>query len=82
MSSWPGQTPSPAPRYCPAGGAKSAATVLARYSHLRSIPAGADDCDVVVPGGSKLARTLRDQYADCLLFRRIATLEYGPPSNR
>jgi 5'-3' exonuclease len=61
-------------------GAKSAATVLARYPHLEDIPAGADDWDVVVRGGGKLARTLQDNFAEAVLFRRIATLEYDAPT--
>ncbi len=60
-------------------GAKSAATVLARYRHLEQIPAGADDWDVPVRGAGKLARTLRKQYDLALLFRRIATIELDAP---
>ena len=61
-------------------GAKSAATVLARYLHIEDIPPGADDWEVTVRGGGKLARTLRDDYANALLFRRIATIEYDAPT--
>ena len=64
----------------PGWGAKSAATVLARYRHLESIPAGADDWDVAVRSAGKLARTLQDQFDDALLFRRIATIEYDAPT--
>ena len=64
----------------PGWGAKSAATVLARYGHLEDIPAGADHWDVTVRGAGKLARTLQDQFADALLFRRIATIEYDAPT--
>ena len=64
----------------PGWGAKSAATVLARYGHLEAIPPGADDWDVTVRGAGKLARTLRDQFDDAVLFRRIATLEYDAPT--
>jgi 5'-3' exonuclease len=60
-------------------GAKSAATVLARYGHLEDIPPGADDWDVPVRGGGKLAATLRNQYEEAMLFRRIATLETDAP---
>lgn len=59
----------------PGWGAKSAAAVLARYGHLEAIPPMADDWDVGVRGAGRLAATLRDQLADALLFRRIATLE-------
>ena len=61
-------------------GAKSAAGVLARYTHLESIPPMADDWEVVVRGSGKLAATLRDQMGDALLFRRIATLEADAPT--
>jgi 5'-3' exonuclease len=59
----------------PGWGAKSAAAVLARYGHLDAIPPMADDWDVGVRGAGRLAATLREQLADALLFRRIATLE-------
>jgi 5'-3' exonuclease len=61
-------------------GAKSAAGVLARYTHLESIPPMADDWEVAVRGSGKLAATLRDQMGDALLFRRIATLEADAPT--
>jgi 5'-3' exonuclease len=64
----------------PGWGAKSAATLLARYGHLEDIPAGADHWDVTVRGAGKLARTLQDQFAEALLFRRIATIEYDAPT--
>jgi 5'-3' exonuclease len=61
-------------------GAKSAAAVLARYTHLESIPPMADDWQVAIRGSGKLAATLRDQMGDALLFRRIATLEADAPT--
>jgi 5'-3' exonuclease len=61
-------------------GAKSAAGVLARYTHLESIPPMADDWEVPVRGSGKLAATLRHQMGDALLFRRIATLEADAPT--
>ena len=64
----------------PGWGAKSAATLLARYGHLEDIPAGADDWDITVRGAGKLARTLQDNFSDALLFRRIATIEYDAPT--
>lgn len=64
----------------PGWGAKSTAAVLARYGHIEDIPADAADWDVSVRGASKLAATLRDNFADALLFRRIATLEYDAPT--
>ena len=64
----------------PGWGAKSSAAVLARYGHIEDIPADAADWDVPVRGAAKLAATLRDNIADALLFRRIATLEYDAPT--
>lgn len=64
----------------PGWGAKSAATVLARYGHLEAIPADSHDWDVTVRGASKLALTLKHNFADAVLFRRIATLEYDAPT--
>jgi len=61
-------------------GAKSAATVLARYGHLEAIPATGDDWDVPLRNTGRLAATLRDQFADAMLFRRIATLELDAPT--
>ncbi len=61
-------------------GAKSAAAVLARYEHLENIPADSHDWDVVVRGASKLALTLKHNFDDALLFRRIATIEYDAPT--
>ena len=57
-------------------GAKSAASVLARYGHLEDIPASVRDWDVPgLRGGEKLATTLREQIELAILFRRIATVE-------
>jgi 5'-3' exonuclease len=58
----------------PGFGAKSAATVLARYRHLENIPASAEDWDVTVRGAAKLAATLVAQRADADLFKVLATL--------
>jgi 5'-3' exonuclease len=56
-------------------GAKSAATVLARYVHLEAIPHAPGQWDVSVRGAAKLAATLSQEFERALLFRRIATLE-------
>lgn len=59
----------------PGWGAKSAATVLARFTHIDEIPAAAADWGLPgLRGAEKLAQTLRDQYDLALLFRRIATV--------
>ena len=60
-------------------GAKSAATVLARYGHIENIPAASNDWDITVRGAAKLAATLVDQLDEALLFRRLATLERDVP---
>ncbi|WP_208028246.1 5'-3' exonuclease [Rhabdothermincola sediminis] len=59
----------------PGFGAKSAAALLARWGHLEAIPADGAAWDANVRGATKLAATLRERWADALLFRRIATLE-------
>ena len=55
-------------------GAKSAATVLARWIHLEDIPPDPSDWDVVVRGAAKLATTLQGSQDDALLFKELATL--------
>ncbi len=61
----------------PGWGAKSAASVLARYGHLEQIPPAGDDWQVDVRNKGRLASTLREQFELALLFRRIATVESG-----
>jgi len=63
----------------PGWGAKSAATVLARFRHLEGIPASADDWDLPVRGAEKLARVLREGRSDAFLFRTLATLRTDQP---
>lgn len=58
----------------PGFGAKSAATLLARYGHLEDIPTDAAEWDVTVRGAAKLAATLSEQRADADLFKVIATV--------
>jgi 5'-3' exonuclease len=58
----------------PGFGAKSAATLLARYRHLEDIPADAADWDVTVRGAAKLAATLAAERADADTFKDLATL--------
>jgi 5'-3' exonuclease len=55
-------------------GARSAGSVLARYPRLEEIPGDAGDWDVGVRGAARLNATLREHWADALLFRRLATL--------
>src|SRR4051812_3926712 len=56
----------------PGFGAKTAATLLARYGHLEDIPADAADWDVPVRGAAVLASTLVTQRADAELFKDLA----------
>src|ERR1700677_3242934 len=55
-------------------GAKSAATVLARWNHVEDIPPDPSDWDVAVRGAAKLATTLHECRDDALLFKELATL--------
>ncbi len=55
-------------------GAKSAATVLARWSHIEDIPADPGHWDVAVRSAAKLATTLHERREDARLFKELATL--------
>ena len=55
-------------------GAKSAATVLARYPHLEDIPDDAAAWDVRVRGAARLAGALAGAREEAALFRDLATL--------
>jgi len=55
-------------------GAKSAATVLARWNHVEEIPPDPGDWDVAVRGAAKLATTLQECRDEALLFKELATL--------
>lgn len=64
-------------------GAKSAATVLAKFGSITEIPASSRDWGLpALRGAEKLAVTLRDQLELALLFRRIATIEVDVPVGR
>ncbi|HEX9681887.1 MAG TPA: 5'-3' exonuclease H3TH domain-containing protein [Acidimicrobiales bacterium] len=60
-------------------GAKSSATLLARYGHLDSIPTDPDQWDVAVRSAGALAATLAEGIDDALLFRDLATLRTDHP---
>lgn len=62
----------------PKWGAKSAGAVLGRYTHLEDIPDQHWHWDVDVRGATTLAATLKAQWEDALLFRRLATLVIDP----
>lgn len=63
----------------PKWGAKSTATVLARYHHLEAIPDSAAEWDIKVRGADGLAATLREHRAEAMLFRTLATLREDSP---
>jgi 5'-3' exonuclease len=63
----------------PGWGARSAATVLARYQHLEHIPKLAAEWDVAVRGAMRLATTLAEQRERAWLFRELATLRADAP---
>jgi hypothetical protein len=56
----------------PGWGAKSAASVLARYGHLEEIPVDPSAWDVPVRGAAKLATTLGGGQKEVMLFRDLA----------
>jgi 5'-3' exonuclease len=58
----------------PGWGAKSAATVLAKYARLEAIPADARAWNVNVASAAKLAQTLERDRERAMLFRELATL--------
>ena len=58
----------------PGWGAKSSAAVLAKFIHLESIPKDCRDWYVNVANAGALALTLRQNWEDALLFRKLATL--------
>ncbi len=58
----------------PGWGAKSAATVLARWGHVADIPPDANDWEVSVRGAAKLATTLAEGREAAELFLTLARL--------
>lgn len=60
-------------------GAKSSAAVLAKFIHIESIPASAQDWRVNVLNASSLADTLTRDRELALLFRTLATLRSDLP---
>ena len=63
----------------PGWGAKSAATVLATFGHLESIPADPREWNVNVASPVKLAQILQRDLDRALLFRNLATLRVDIP---
>ncbi len=64
----------------PGWGAKTSATVLARYRHLEDIPLQAGLWDISVRGRANLLRTLADRFEDAFLYRRLATIDTNAPT--
>jgi 5'-3' exonuclease len=60
-------------------GAKSSAAVLAKFGHLEAIPKDCRDWHVNATNAGALADTLRRQWENALLFRKLATLRTDIP---
>ncbi len=63
----------------PGWGAKSTATVLAKYGHLEAIPQHGTNWLVRVGNAGGLAETLHERFAEAELFRTLATLRTDIP---
>jgi 5'-3' exonuclease len=63
----------------PGWGAKSAAAVLAKFGHLKSIPAQPSAWGVNIRGAGILAQVLEEQMDRALLFKDLATLRTDAP---
>jgi 5'-3' exonuclease len=63
----------------PGWGAKSAAAVLARFGSLEAIPADPADWRLPVRSADALAATLRERFAEVLLYRTLARLRSDAP---
>ncbi|MGQ0642822.1 MAG: 5'-3' exonuclease [Gemmatimonadaceae bacterium] len=63
----------------PGWGAKSAATLLARYKSVESIPNDERQWQVAVRSAAALAATLREHRDEVTLYRRLATLRTDAP---
>jgi 5'-3' exonuclease len=58
----------------PRWGARSAATVLARWRHIEAIPDDPARWEVPVRGAAALAASLAERRSDAMLYRQLATL--------
>ncbi len=63
----------------PGWGKRSAAVVLAKFGHIEGIPGSVADWHVDVRNAAGLNATLRAQWDDALLYRRLATLRLDTP---
>jgi 5'-3' exonuclease len=62
-----------------AWGAKSASTLLARYSRIERIPLDPGEWDVKVRGAARLAGSLAANIDDALFYRTLTTLRRDVP---
>jgi 5'-3' exonuclease len=60
-------------------GEKTAAALLGRYGHLEDIPRDPSSWEVRVTGAPRLAATLRAEWEEALLYRKLATLREDAP---
>lgn len=60
-------------------GAKSAATVLARFAHLEAIPTDPQEWGLGLGRASRLAESLAQHRAEALLYRQLALLRRDVP---
>ncbi|MGE0709059.1 MAG: 5'-3' exonuclease H3TH domain-containing protein [Planctomycetota bacterium] len=63
----------------PGWGARSAATVLARWGRLEAIPADPANWEVSVRGAPRLSRVLRERWHEAVLYRDLCTLAADVP---
>ncbi len=63
----------------PGWGARSAATVLARFGTIEAIPPAASSWKLGVRGADRLAATLAERRGEALLYKRLATLRNDVP---
>ena len=63
----------------PRWGAKSAATLLAKFVHLEHIPDDPERWEIGVRGAATLAKNLNEHRADAVLYRELATLRTDAP---
>jgi 5'-3' exonuclease len=63
----------------PGWGAKAAAATFGRYPHLEAIPVDWRMWGTGVRGAQRLSAVLREQWANALLFRTLATLRVDAP---
>jgi 5'-3' exonuclease len=63
----------------PGWGAKSAATVLAQFGHIESIPSDAGQWRLGAGRGKRLSESLHANMQDALLFRTLSTLRRDVP---